>query len=753
MNPAGTRRRIWTGLLAGAIFFTLAWVAAPRISREITFAPAEVGLKDPNCLAWTPATWTVRSGSDDPHFELVLPWWSRPVTELTFAIEPIWGNVGRFQFYYLPVQPDQPYFQDDLRVDVDAQIYGPSTLKVVFPPVAVDRVRFDPPDKAQFILKSVVARAWPGRQPAVRATLLWLALSLWFAVLAVRCWSVCGAAAAWIAARPAWVARVLLLVLVLARVGLTATQPLKAAGGALHDDQHFIEQAESIAHGHWLGDYNHFTLIKGQGYPLWIAAMYRLGMPLVFSQHLLYAAAVVLAFAAWRPVLSRAWRLAIVAVVLFNPASYHGDDAARVLRNHFSASLAILVFMCVTGWFLRWREPARRQVAWAAGAGGAFAALWLTREETIWITGVIGLVLLAGVWAVRRDGLNVWRRIAWVALAPVSLAAAMVAVVCAVNYSHYGFWGTVEFRAAPYMDAYGALARIKVGRWRQFVPVTREMREAAYKVSPTFARLQPILEGQLGVGWASLGTWQTGVPASERQIHGAAFMWALRDAAAVAGEHQNCQRAMNFYRHMADEINAACDDGRLPAYGRRSGFVPPWRPEYTAQLPGTYFEAWRFVTTFAYVVPKPPPSTGWESSLKVYREMALTPLSPRAEDPPLPPDRLGLRAFNNGVLKDITRIYADVTPFAVIAAVPLLGVLWWRVRRGRAHYGVAVLATVALAGAGAITLVVTLVEITSFVAITIGYQAAAYPFMLLFVVVTAAGLGQSFLPERARPAA
>jgi hypothetical protein len=736
MRLDSLRRPSWLHLLAVSLFLTLVAVVAPQIPWEATFKPADVRVVDPHSLDWSVPESTARSGRDDPHFELILPWWTRATTELHLVVEPIWGNVGTFQFFYIPTGSSELYFREGLCVNVDAKIYGgPYDLQVGFPdPVA--RIRIDPPDGAQFILQSVIVQTYPGRLPIVRVILGWLTFLGWLATLAVRFFAPCRSAAHWLGRCPRPAALVILTGLVLLRIWLTSTQPLKAVGGAIHDDQLFIDQAASIAAGHWLGPYNNLTLIKGQGYPLWIAAMYLLHVPLVFSQHLLYVAAALLGYLAWRPALPRLWRLLVTAVVLFNPAAFHGDDAARVLRNHFSASLALLTFNFVTGWFMRLRDPVRAQLAWAAGVGATFGLLWITREETVWMMGVIGLVALAGAWSLRRERWTVWRRVAAVAPLPVALWAVAVTSICALNYEHYRFWGTVEFRAAPYEGAYGALARINVGPWRQYVPVSREMREAAYRVSPAFRKMQPFLEGKLGEGWAALGVPLLGLPVSERQIHGAAFMWALRDGAAAAGEHSSCRQAMIYYRQMADEINAACDDGRLPALGPRSGFMPPWRHEYTQQFPGFYFESWKFITTFIYVVPRPPPSSGLDSSLQVFRDVARTRLSPRLGDPPWPAADRAREAFKDGVLKDITRIYSVVTPCAVILAFPLLAWLWLRVGRRKIGYEAAVVATTALAGAVAITLIVTLIHVTSFVAITIGYQAAAYPLVLIFATLT-----------------
>src|ERR1044072_4763900 len=38
-----------------------------------------------------------------------------------------------------------------------------------------------------------------------------------------------------------------------------------------HDDGHFMQQAKKILDGQWLGPYDQLTLIKGPGYPIFLA--------------------------------------------------------------------------------------------------------------------------------------------------------------------------------------------------------------------------------------------------------------------------------------------------------------------------------------------------------------------------------------------------------------------------------------------------------------------------------------------------
>ncbi len=60
------------------------------------------------------------------------------------------------------------------------------------------------------------------------------------------------------------------VLIALIKFWLLAPQEI-VARSAPHDDTLFVGLALSILQGNWLGDYNQFTLMKGSGYPLFIA--------------------------------------------------------------------------------------------------------------------------------------------------------------------------------------------------------------------------------------------------------------------------------------------------------------------------------------------------------------------------------------------------------------------------------------------------------------------------------------------------
>ncbi len=90
----------------------------------------------------------------------------------------------------------------------------------------------------------------------------------------------------------------------------------------------------------------------------------------------------------------------------------------------------------------------------------------------------------------------------------------------------------------------------------------------------TFALLRPYFEGDFGLGWAQASSaYVTKLPAEARQIGGGWLMWALRDCVVAAGYGHNAREALDFYRRMADEINAACDAGKRAGLTRNAAVL------------------------------------------------------------------------------------------------------------------------------------------------------------------------------------
>jgi len=520
------------------------------------------------------------------------------------------------------------------------------------------------------------------------------------------------------------------------KVWLTRAQPVFAIGSAAHDDRLFLQLAESIINGRWLGTYSQMTLAKGPFYSIWVALLYWLCIPLGLGVQLAYAAACAGFARACRPAIRSGLALfAIYTVLLWNPMSFEVPTMGRIIRQQIYTPLGITIFAGLVALYCRRQENLSRQFPWAMLLGLAFGCFWLTREEGVWL--VPSAVLLAGavlVWSFRLSAAHGRTMLKSLGLA-VIFGALPLLLVSWQNYRYYGWFGTVEFRAPEFNDAYGAMVRVKIGPALKHVPVTRQSREAMYKVSPTFARLQPYLEGDLGRGWAAASEAGTHLPAEERQIGSGWLMWALRDTVAAAGFCHNAREALDFYRHMADEINRACEDGRLPAHPRRSGFLPLWQEGQTAEVIQTFRTFFDFVISYGSFDAYPPISVGDQDDLQLFRDITRDQISSSVRAPKIPlPNQEAFDGMKYRVMQrigDQTRQWLRFL-FLASCAVGTVRLILTIITR-RLTFPL-VLATAAFGGFVAYLILNALVQVTSFSVSSVATFSPLYPLMQIFTI-------------------
>jgi len=531
-----------------------------------------------------------------------------------------------------------------------------------------------------------------------------------------------------------WLAGVM-LALVLFKLWLVSAQGIFAIGGAGHDDQLFINLAQTILRGQWLGHYSQFTLMKGPMYSLFIAGTYLLRVPLFTAQHLLYAAGCALTVRALRPLIANRWvRFGLFVALLFNPVTYEGGVHMRVLRQDIIPGLVLLIVAGFIGLYTRQAGPKRYLLFWALLAGITLPAFWLTREEGVWLLPCFGLLWAAAGLATSRSRTADRRERLALLVLPAVLWAVGLGIVAWLNLQYYGVFTTCEFKQPDFKAAFGALLRVEPAQWRPYIAVPREARERLYAVSPAFAELRPYLEGRLGQDWAEASEGLTHIPAKEHEIAVGWFMWALRDAVGAAGHCHNGAEAMAFYAKIAREVNAACDSGKVKAGPRRTGFVPPLRREYLNRFYyGVQRSAWLFFS-FDQMTAISPPSIGLPEQLTHFAHLTHGFLSPPTDGTPIPPQKPRWHAQTRlAILGQIMRLYQAIASWAGWAAMlALLAAIGVALTRRRPSYFIAV--SIGLLGSGlALVMICTLVDITSFPAVSIIYFTGGYALLILFM--------------------
>jgi len=412
---------------------------------------------------------------------------------------------------------------------------------------------------------------------------------------------------------PGWFVYVLL---VAAKIWLTRAQSLLAIGDSPGDDRLYLELANHLARGAWLGRYNSLTLVKVPFYPMWVAATFGLGVPLLLAQQLLYVASCVAAVVALRPVItSRVARLGLFALLLWNPWSFADGVMTRAAREGIYASLAILVFAGAVGLALRQEAPRSTLVRWALLLGASAAALWMTREEGVWVVPMIGLGLCAG--GLRTPS---WRRLVWGAALALFVWWAAVGFVLWRNANRYGMAVLSEETNGPFVEAFRQMVRVRPSQWRRSVPLPRESREKLYAASPAFARLRNYLEGPDQPNWVAIGCNVYGLC---DEIGAGAIHWAIREAAAHEDVFRTGATARQYWLQVAHEIDDACRRQALSCdpLGAGNAVLDGWRAAHWHFFWASLGEGLSNVLRAHGVRSTPTPSVGPLSYLDIFRDL------------------------------------------------------------------------------------------------------------------------------------
>ncbi len=342
----------------------------------------------------------------------------------------------------------------------------------------------------------------------------------------------------------------------------------------IYDDFLFLELSQHILNGDWLGPLHYRTLIKGPGYPLFIAGSYWLGLPLLLAQQLLYVIActtVVLALSA--VVKSRAILYCAFLLLLFNPFSYFYPMVGALMRESVYNSFALMFFGALLGIWYRHHFSVMRGVFWALVAGMAYSMIWLTREEAIW--SVPGLVLFALVfvpkWPWQRNSSWLFRLV--LVAFPVCMSIGAVFGVMKLNERHYGTAVFIETKSDQFVTALGSLMNIREDGFVKGKIVGPKSERAAFRVSPTFASIEPHIKKR------------------SRKRPNVFYNWTLRSAANDAGyysDHENVQPALDFYSQMGREIIAACEAGEIQCFDRSPTLQPPLHLEHKKRFPAEF---------------------------------------------------------------------------------------------------------------------------------------------------------------------
>lgn len=424
-----------------------------------------------------------------------------------------------------------------------------------------------------------------------------------------------------------------LALILLFSLWLRAGFPILAFAGP-HDDLLFVHMAATIGAGNWLGDYNNLTLAKGAAYSVFLLANHVTGLPLKFSEHLLYLLAALFFASILGRLYAAKWAtLVAFALLAFIPTAWDPEPSGRIVRECLYVSLSLFLLALAVRCFVPSKSTSvadelREKRLFLVLLGFVAGIYWLTREEGVWLLPSGAILIACWLWS-RRIMLRPWRVTAFFLVLPLIPALLVVGTVNTINYFKYGVFRNNDFRSAVFQAAYGALSRIKHDHWQRFVFFPKDARERAYRLSPAVRELQPYFDGAIGENWRKNGCNQTDINRCP-EIRAGWLIWALRDMVAAAGYYRSAKDADVFYTRLASEVNAACDQHPGECLPYRQTLMPPWRNEYLLDTARTSWEVFVKLITLngAHIGVGGRVSTGLPGELALMNLISNGPLVP-----------------------------------------------------------------------------------------------------------------------------
>lgn len=374
--------------------------------------------------------------------------------------------------------------------------------------------------------------------------------------------------------------------------------PIYAISNALPDDGLMVYLAENLRNGQWLGNYQRLTLVKGIGYPLFLAVSNLLPFSYLSISSLFYTASVLCMVYAVKPLFRTYKSLAVLyTVLLFSPVAAALVTFQRVYRNSISAAQVLLIIGSFAGMYFRREWPIKRQLPWLMGAIGGLVSFYYTREDAIWILPFVLVVTFIYIGTViyryhvfqKKDML-------------VRILLILIPLICMVgtgkaigflNQHYYGTSAVNELNSGAFAEMMKTIYSVEDSKELKQTSVSRAKLEQLYKYSPTLAGIQDEMDVQFAA-WCGDEEYSR-----IWEVEDGWFFWILRDAMSDAGYYESPESMTTFCKAVTEELQQAIAIGKL---GERptmpSAMMSPWRKGYFLETLGAMWELHQYANSY-----------------------------------------------------------------------------------------------------------------------------------------------------------
>jgi hypothetical protein len=341
-----------------------------------------------------------------------------------------------------------------------------------------------------------------------------------------------------------------------------------------YDDGMMLKDAASLIANNWLGAFDQYTLAKGITFPLYLMLLNKIGLPFLFANVLMCFIASLVFIMVFRKIIPNKIVLSIIyTVLMFNPIASASWTFNRAYRDSLYSYLVVILFSIIIKIYLNRKGNISKNFLFSIVAGIFLSATWLAREDSPWVVPFVGMALIVTACFILFDKQVKQKvmRLVVLAIIPILLVCSIL-TVSTINYIHYGVFITNEYTGGYLPKLFKALTIIQPDEWMPQVPIPKSTREKAYEVSPTFAKLKPVLENH------------TFVVEGKGNASCSMLAWAVIDSVQWYGL-KDAKSSQEFYKKSAEEINSAIEKGKLPVRGGYLFmFESPWDNRYIKPL-------------------------------------------------------------------------------------------------------------------------------------------------------------------------
>ena len=331
------------------------------------------------------------------------------------------------------------------------------------------------------------------------------------------------------------------------KLWLNAVVPFTVTMSYSADQTWFFLNARSITQGKWLGEvYNHYTLIKGPVYSIFLSMVANLGISPKLAIDVIYIAASLTFLKALCCALNNKIAISIgFLLVIMNPITA-SEYWAEPLRSNLYLSLVLIYLSTLMVLIIKsYQSPEKLQIKWALLCGFSLALAWNTREESIWMLSGLFPLLLILIWRFshRNHRLSPFISLMIILLIPIFLWQ----YIAGINEEKYGFKGVSEFKGTQFARAANAIYSLNTDNGKPYIYLSTTVVDKLNTIGPSTQRLAKALLNDDGVTFKK-----------KFAPKGSHSSWAIRSAMAKDGYYKDFHNTELAYQKIADEIEAYC---------------------------------------------------------------------------------------------------------------------------------------------------------------------------------------------------